>query len=221
MKYKASAYFQKNIFWFTVGLLLPALFAFQNLQERRAIAIMLDKQKVFYVGVENHITIALRGVDDQDLKVTGIGLDIEDKSNGHYIVSAKKSGQGSIVVSVGGFSEKFDFLIKKIPDPVPRLGNLHHGYNGITLHNLGGIAAILENFDFEAKCEVTKYNITYAGIKKDPVTISNNGARFSGDARDMVNKGVPGDTYYFDDIKAICPGDEKERELGSLIFKVK
>jgi hypothetical protein len=182
---------------------------------------MLDKQKVFYVGVENPITIALRGVDDQDLKVTGIGLDIEDKTNGHYIVSAKKSGLGSIVVSMGDFSEKFDFQLKRIPDPVPRLGNLHHGDNGITLHNLGGIAAILENFDYEAKCEVTKYNVTYFGKGKDPVTKSNNGARFNAEISEMVKKGVPGDSYYFEDIKAICPGDETERELGSLIFKVK
>jgi GldM C-terminal domain len=219
MKYKASAYFQKNIFWFSVGLLLPALFAFQKLQERRVFAVMLDKQKVFYVGVENPITIALRGVDDQDLKVTGIGLYIEDKTNGHYIVSAKKSGEGSIVVSVGGFSEKFDFLIKKIPDPTPVLGNK---VNGIYEPNrLLGIGAVLKNFDYEGICEITKYNVTYFGKGKDPVTKSNIGARFNAEIIEMVKKGVPGDSYYFDDIKVICSGDEGERELGSLIFKVK
>jgi hypothetical protein len=85
----------------------------------------------------------------------------------------------------------------------------------------GGIAAVLENFDFEAKCEIVGFEVTYLPKRADPISKMNSGARWGSDAADMINKAKPGDAYFFDDIKTKCPGDAIPRNVGGLAFKIR
>lgn len=84
-----------------------------------------------------------------------------------------------------------------------------------------GLSAVLENFDFDAGCEVVSYEVTYLAKREDPYTRYNAGARFSSDVRDMVARAKPGDVYFFDEVKVKCPGDVTPRNLGSLVFRIR
>ncbi len=84
-----------------------------------------------------------------------------------------------------------------------------------------GIAAILENFDFEAKCNVMGYEITKVAKRKDAISQTNRGGRYGEDVKRMVRSARPGDIYYFDNIKAKCPGDKAGRRLGSVVYNIK
>ena len=85
----------------------------------------------------------------------------------------------------------------------------------------GGISAVLENFDFDAKCDMVGFEFTYYPKRQDPIVVSNSGARWGGQAADMVNKAKPGDAYFFDDIKCKCPGDIAARNIGSIAIKIR
>jgi gliding motility-associated protein GldM len=190
----------------------------------RSCSVQLDKMNVFYIGVENPITVSAAGVSTNELKVSASGVNLAPSGSGKYVVTATSPGAASITLSGGGLpATKFDYRVKRIPDPVARLGAKYvsASLGSGEFKAQGGIAAVLDNFDFEAKCNIGGFNCTYLAKRQDPIIKSNGGARFGSEAQDLVNKAKPGDTYFFDDIKAKCPGDSGNRDLGTIVIKIK
>jgi gliding motility-associated protein GldM len=191
----------------------------------RSCSVQLDKMNVFYIGVPNPITVSAAGVSTNDLKVNASGVNLSGGGGGKYEVNATTPGNATITLSGGGLpATKFDYRVKRIPDPVPMLGAKFKGGAALGSGEFkaqGGIAAVLENFDFDAKCNIGGFNATYVAKRQDPVIKANSSARFGSEVSDLINKAKPGDIYYFDDIKAKCPGDSGSRDLGSIVIKVK
>lgn len=209
-----------------LGFALSTLLAFNFFSEKPACAIALNKLNVFYIGIENPISIVVRGVPKEQVVVRGDGLDIRktDSDNDDYIVTANAPGEGGIIISGGDMKPaRFAYRLKRIPDPVARLGGSRRAGtigNG-EFKAQGGIAAVLENFDFEAVCNIVNFEVTYLAKNQDPVAVINNGARFNGPANDLVGRARPGDVYFFDEIRCNCPGDVAARNLGSLVFRIR
>ncbi|MEM9919548.1 MAG: gliding motility protein GldM [Bacteroidota bacterium] len=204
----------KNNFEYEVGL--------------RSANVSADKMNVFYIGVSNPVSVTAAGVSTNDLKVNGSGGGIKMKpaGKGKYDVTVNKPGEASITVAGGGLqSTKFPFRVKRIPDPVPVLGagpNKKGGAMGNgEFKAQGGLATILENFDFDAKCKVMGYELTRVAKRQDPVSSNNAGARYNQKSKRLVNAAKPGDTYYFDNVKSKCPGDAAGRRLPSIVFKIR
>lgn len=191
---------------------------------QRSCSVQLDKMNVFYIGVDNPITVAAAGVSSNDLKVTASGVNLNPDGKSHYIVRATTPGEATITLSGGGLpSTNFKYRVKRIPDPVPLLGAQHKGgamANG-TFKAQGGISGVLQGFDFDAKCDIVGFEVTYLPKRQDPITKQNGGARWGGDVQDWINKAKPGDAYFFDDIKTKCPGDQVPRNIGGLAFKIR
>jgi gliding motility-associated protein GldM len=191
----------------------------------RSASVQLDKMNVFYIGVDNPITVSAAGVSTNELKVNASGVNLASVGGGKYNVTASTPGNATITLSGGGLpATKFDYRVKRIPDPVPMLGAKFKGGAALGSGEFkaqGGIAAVLENFDFDAKCNIGGFNATYVAKRQDPVIKANSSARFGNDVQDIINKAKPGDIYYFDDIKAKCPGDSGSRDLGSVVIKIK
>ena len=84
-----------------------------------------------------------------------------------------------------------------------------------------GIEAVLENFLFDAVCEVTGYELTVLPKKGDPTTLNLSGGQFSPQAlRLMSTLDSIGGAVFMDDIKVKCPGDAAARNVGGLAFKI-
>ncbi len=189
---------------------------------QRSVAVSLDKMNVFYIGVDNPISVSAAGVSSNDVRVSASGVTVSAQGGGKFNVRATTPGEAKLTVSGGGASQTFNYRVKRIPDPAPRLGK----YKGGQLGNgefkaQGGISAVLENFDFDAKCDMVGFEFTYYPKRQDPIVVSNSGARWGGQAADMVNKAKPGDAYFFDDIKCKCPGDIAARNIGSIAIKIR
>jgi len=189
---------------------------------QRSVAVSLDKMNVFYIGVDNPISVSAAGVSSNEVRVSASGVTANAQGGGKFMVRATTPGEAKLTVSGGGASQTFNYRVKRIPDPAPRLGK----YKGGQLGNgefkaQGGISAVLENFDFDAKCDMVGFEFTYYPKRQDPIVVSNSGARWGGQAADMVNKAKPGDAYFFDDIKCKCPGDIAARNIGSIAIKIR
>ncbi|MBU6341083.1 MAG: gliding motility protein GldM [Bacteroidetes bacterium] len=191
---------------------------------QRSCSVQLDKMNVFYIGVDNPITVSAAGVSSNDLKVSATGVTLNNDGKSHFIVRATAPGEATITLSAAGTTlGSFKYRVKRIPDPVPLLGAKHKSKampNG-EFKAQGGIAGVLENFDFDAKCDIVGFEVTYLPKRQDPVTKQNGGARWGSDVQDMINKAKPGDAYFFDDIKSKCPGDAVPRNIGGLAFKIR
>ena len=188
----------------------------------RSVAVSADKMNVFYIGVDNPVSVSVAGASSNDVRATCSGCNMTG-SRGKYNVTATKPGEAKITVSGGGLpATNFDFRVKRIPDPVARLGKKQDGSMGNgEFKAQGGLIAWLDNFDFDAKCKIQGFNLVRVPKREDPVESVNNGPRYTDKSQRLVRAAKPGDTYYFENVKARCPGDTAGRKINSLVFKIR
>lgn len=189
----------------------------------RSVTVAAEKMNVFYVGVENPLAISAAGVPSGQIKVTASGTELEKKSNGKYVAIPSKVGEATITVSGPGLNPTtFPYRVKRIPDPIPALGNLRGGdVPSGTFRAQQGLIPILEQFDFNARCSVISYEMARKPRSGDVALATNQGARYEAATRRLVDQADHGDTYYIDRIKVKCPGDISTRELSGMIFRIK
>jgi gliding motility-associated protein GldM len=192
---------------------------------RRSVTVAADKMNVFYIGVDNPVSIAAAGVSSNELRVSasGGGLQLNRTGTGKYNAKVTTPGEAKITVSGGGLTPTtFDFRVKRIPDPVPQLGRSRGGTMGNgEFKAQEGVLAILENFDFDARCNIQGYTLVYIPKREDPIESINPGARYNDKSRRLAARAKPGDSYYFNNIKARCPGDRAGRDIGTMAFQIR
>jgi len=188
----------------------------------RSATVSADKMNVFYVGVKNPITVTAAGVASSKLNVTCSGAKMTG-SGANRIVEPSRKGKAYITLSGGGLEKtKFEFRVKRIPDPVVKLGNKMDGAirSGEFRAQLG-LLPTLPNFDFKARCHIQSYTMYYTRKRQDPVEIKGTGTRFEGRVLSTIRQARPGDQYAFTNVKAKCPGDTAGRRVNGLSFKIR
>ncbi len=189
----------------------------------RSVTASADKMNVFYVGVDNPLSISAAGVPSAQVVVTAEGANLQKESNGHYNVKPTKIGNAKIRVSGGGLDPVvFDYRVKKIPDPVILLGSKRGGgMSAAEFRVHPGIRPHLENFDFQATCRIAGFEMARVRKGDDVQIEKNSGGAYAGKVKRLVEQAQRGDTYYFDKIKVRCPGDEIGRTLNGMIFNIR
>ena len=189
----------------------------------KSVAVAADKMNVFYVGVDNPLSLSAAGVPSTEIRVNATGANLNKVSNGKYIVKPTKIGVNKITVSGGGLDPTtFEYRVKKIPDPQIMIGNEKGGEMSpaeFRVHK--GIRAHLENFDFEARCNIQGFELTRVPRGGDAQSELNRGGAYVGSTKRLVNAARSGDTYYFEKIKVRCPGDQVGRKMNGMIFKIR
>ncbi len=189
----------------------------------RSVTAAADKMNVFYVGVDNPLSISAAGVPSSQVQVTAQGAKIKKMTNGKYNVTASKTGKAIITVAGGGLAPtKFEYRVKPIPTPVAKLGDKTAGTltpAAIKIHDR--LFPHLERFDFEARCKISGFELTRLPKGDDPQFQQNRGGRFNSAVKNIIKRAQRGDVFYFDNVKAKCPGDQYQRTLNSLVFNIK
>ncbi len=192
---------------------------------RRSVTVSADKMNVMYIGVPNPISVVAAGISSNDLRVSGSGggINLTRTGTGKYTATVSEQGTANVTVSGGGLSPtSFDFRVKRIPDPVAKLGGESSGDIGNgTFKAQRGVIAELQNFDFDARCEIVGFELVHAPPRKDPVPVSNPGATFNQATRNLVNQAAPGHRYYFNNVRAKCPGDKVSRKINPMVFQIR
>ncbi len=167
-------------------------------------AVMLDKMNVFYIGVDNPITIGSpTGWDKTTVSMSGGTI---TGSGSKRVVRVTAIGDASINVIANGTTYPFKFRVKRIPDPVIKVGPSGGGkLQAVVFRGQQFVRAELENFDFEAKYNVTGATIYFnnpgdRNVKQVTITSGNLGA-----AADYMKSLVPGSTVIFDNIRVVGP----------------
>lgn len=186
-----------------------------------------DKMNVFYIGVPNPVSASITGITPAKTNVSMTGGSIVKAGGpGKYTVNVSAPGKASINISgknkkgesVTGSKE---FRVKRIPDPVPEVGGKQGGAMGTgEMKAQLGVAAILKNFDFDAKFKVVGFEMTLAERGQDLLTCVNPGSKFGGQCSNLINRAKVGSIYYFDNIRAKGP-DGTTRKLPTISFKIK
>ncbi len=189
----------------------------------RSVTVAADKMNVFYVGVENPVSVSAAGIPSNEMQVSAEGVNIFKNSNGKYTAKPDRPGFAKITVSGGGLKPTtFEYRVKPIPTPIPMIGSHKSGLISIGEFKLyKKISAVLENFDFDAKCNIVEFEMVRLPKLGDAVVVNNRGGNFSQEALRIIDKTKHGDIYYFDEIRAKCPGDIVTRKLNGMVFRIK
>jgi len=166
-------------------------------------AVMLDKMNVFYIGVDNPVTIGSpTGWDKTNVSMAGGTI---SGSGSKRTVKVSAIGAASITVVADGKSSKFDFRVKRIPDPIFKVGDGKIRMASIAFKSQTSARAELENFDFDLRYSIVSATVYFSGANfPNVVTASISGNSLAPLSTYMQRCG-PGSVISFDNIKVSGP----------------
>jgi gliding motility-associated protein GldM len=190
-------------------------------------AVFLEKMNVFYIGVDNPITISAAGVAPGDLTPSLSGGSLRSNGKpGSYIVTVASGTKATLTVNakLNGISKSmgsFDFRIKRVPDPVAYVGSIK-GDGQMTkgeLNNVSGVFAKMENFDFDLSFKVISFvlsvNVNGVFVEKKGV-----GPVVTADMKALLAGVKAGNKVFFEQITVQGP-DGTMRKIPGVNIKVK
>ena len=170
-------------------------------------AVMLDKMNVFYIGVDNPITISSgTGWDKTTVTMTGGTI---SGSGSNRVVTVTTPGAASISVNADGKSSKFDFRVKRVPDPVFKVAGGKPRMPSVEFKNQQFCRAELENFDFDTRFSVTSATVYFSGAGFPNVATSAINSNSLTGLSSFLARCVPGSVITFDNIKVTGPGGSR------------
>lgn len=173
---------------------------------RPSAVVSPDKMNVFYIGVNNPVSVSAPGIAKEKLRVNISGGSISG-SNGNYNVRVIGGSQATVTVSseiAPGKSQilgSSNFRIKRVPDPYATFAGIASGAvsRGAATGTIR-LEAVLDNFDFELKFRVVKFNIAVNKPGQDPLFYSSPDGSFSGQIKTAISRLTPGDVVSFNSI---------------------
>ncbi len=167
-------------------------------------AVMLDKMNVFYIGVDNPVTIGSpTGWDKTTVSMNGGTI---SGSGSARTVRVSSIGAATINVNADGKPSTFSFRVKKIPDPVFKVGSGKARVPVVEIKNQQYCRADLgDEFLFDVKFNVLSAQVYFSGAgfpSTQSGTITGNS--LSGVSA-LLARCVPGSSVTFVNIKAQGP----------------
>ena len=184
-----------------------------------------DKMNVFYIGVDNPVTVAAAGFSKDKIHPS-ISAGSMTGSNGQYVV--KVTTRGTVKVTVTGELEKgkstvlgsYDFRVKPIPPPHVKFANKGGGrLSAAAMKSQNRIFAILEDFDFAANFTINHFTMFISKPRADIQKFESNSNVFTPEMQAAMNSIIPGSRVTFDFVFATGP-DGLKRSLDPIIFTV-
>ncbi|MET3978759.1 gliding motility-associated protein GldM [Mucilaginibacter sp. UYP25] len=178
-----------------------------------------DKMNVLYIGVPNPLSVSAPGVPKESIKVSMSGGSVSG-SGGHYTANVTSPGVAKVTVlgDKGMVLGAMDFRVKRIPDPKAMFAGKSGGKtSAANIRAQDRLFAKLDNFEFDAKFNVTRFNLIIIKPRQDAVSLTTTGGELSGAMRSAMNGVTPGTTVVFQDIVAVGP-DGTQRGLDPIIL---
>ncbi len=197
-----------------------------------AASIELDKMNVFYIGLDNPITVSASGVPLSSISLSANGVDLVPQTPGHFFAkpTSEKPGNATITMTAkraDGTVENFGtktYRCKRVPDPVIQFGGKESG---------GGVRAdiarvqtgpypLLKDFLYDFRFRTVSFTLAHQPKKGVYAEAVVRGETFAGsrDAQEIMRSLKPGDVIFLDNIKVQGQGLKEVRTLPGANFKL-
>ncbi len=169
-------------------------------------AVMLDKMNVFYIGVPNPVTISSgTGWDKTKVSMAGGSLTAAG-APGKYTVKVNQVGKAPLTVNADGKASTYDFRVKRIPDPVVKVGPSAGGrVQSVVFKNQSFARADLENFDFDAHFNIVSATLYFSGANFPSVQSAEIHGGNLDPVKGFLQRCIPGTSVTFDNVKVQGP----------------
>lgn len=192
-----------------------------------SVAVAPNKMNVFYIGVDNPVSVAASGGTDDKVSVSisGGGGSVSKVGPGNYIVRVDQVTDDCIIqVDVDGkFAGVTKFRVRRLPPPIASVGGFSSGTNipAEAFRKQAGVGMLVKDFPFEVKYEVLGYTFTIDDDNGRIKQVDIQGASFSSEAKQCIDQYVkPGKTVTIDNIRAKDAGG-RELRIPSLVYFIK
>ncbi|RVU01580.1 gliding motility protein GldM [Mucilaginibacter limnophilus] len=182
-----------------------------------------DKMNVLYIGVPNPISVSAPGIAKEKLRVSIDGGSVSG-SSGKYTATVRSIGTATVTVSgevAPGKTQVLGstvFRVKRIPDPKAMFAGKSSGStSAANIRGQDRLFARLENFEFDAKFNVTRFSLLLAKPRQDVIKVTSTGGTVSPQMRAALNTVTPGTKVIFTDIIAVGP-DGSQRGLDDIVI---
>ncbi len=189
-----------------------------------SITVAPTKMNVFYLGVDNPVDVSVAGVQPNkiDISVTNAR---HVKQGSSYIIKPIRPGNAFVVVyaNIDGHRREMgrkEFRVKTVPSPYAMVNGQKGGHinQSVLLAQLGVVAEMGEDFDFDLKFTITEFTVSAVvqGFVREFTSKSN---RFTPEQMNLLKNLNRGNNVYIQDIKAVGP-DGSTRPLSTINFKL-
>lgn len=190
---------------------VPVSRSFSTISPPNSATISADKMNVLYRGVKNPLTISMDGVPNNNVTANAQGL--TRGSGSSYIMDVTTVKGREVTINVTGtidgkaFPSKGTFRIKDIPRPTGTIrgedgngGPVRMQRQGLEISSVG---AMLFDFDFDLKLDVSGFSFKVAGQPTVKVT----GGKLNAQAKSALKRAKRGETVQIFDINAKIAGN--------------
>ncbi len=177
-------------------------------------AVMLDKMNVFYIGVDNPVTIGSpTGWDKTQVSMTGGTI---SGSNSSRTVRVSTIGKAVITVNADKKATSFEFRVKKIPDPVFKVGSGKVRMPSVEFKSQQFCRAELEQFDFDLKFNIVSATVYFSGANFPNVASTSLSGNNLAPLASFIARCGPGSVVTFDNVKVQGPDGVRSIEGKSI-----
>ncbi len=187
------------------------------------VVVSPTRMNLFYIGVDNPVDISVAGVAPDKVYAEMTNGTIT-RSRDNWLVRPRRPGNSFVIVSaeIDGVKREVDrkeFRVKTVPTPQAMVNNQTGGaINKNVLLAQTGVAAVMENFEFDLTFTVTEFKVLtiVQGFVREAKSESNHFTQRQTEIIRGLSKGSP---LYIQDIKAVGP-DGAVRNLQTINFKI-
>ena len=200
--------------------------------QRPSATVAPTKMNVFYIGVDNPVSVSVPGVPPEQVTASMTGGTIRPQKgqdatgNWTHIVRPDAGARESeirVSANIDGKPRAMGvakFRVRRVPDPVPYIANTREGnVSAAALVAAGGIIPKLENFEFDMNFTITSFSMSISvpgGDIQDDRSTSN---RLSSTMIQMLQRARRGQRVWFENITAKGP-DGSTRQLATIALRI-
>ncbi len=188
------------------------------------VVVSATKMNVFYVGVDNPVSISAPGFSSDRVRATMTNGNLIKKGDA-YIAQPKVAFKNAEVKVEAQFEDGWrplrtvDFRVKPIPDPIAKVAGSGGGkIKKNLLLAQTGVDAVMDNFDFDLKFKITGFTVSTI-VKGFTVDQESRSDVFTREQIDMFRNLKRSQKVYIEDIRAVGP-DGVTRDLPTISFRI-
>ena len=186
--------------------------------------VSADKMNVFYIGVDNPVSISVPGVPNENVRPSISNGRLTPQGNGKYIVRVENSGECNINVAADMSGQtramgSFKFRVKRVPDPVPFIAGVREG--NVPKGNVAAnpvIIPVMEGFEFELSYTIVSYVFVIQLPGGDLIEKQGSGNRLTSEMVTYINNARRGQKMYLENIRANGPSGT--RSIGTISLRL-
>lgn len=209
------------------GERIPYNFAGEYMVAPPSLTVAATKMNVFYIGVDNPVSISVPGIADANLEASISAGTLTRNPEGKDWIVKVPQGQQKAVITVNAMYQgesrpmgTAEFRIRRVPSPVAEIaGQVEGSIEKNTLLAAGAIIPVMRDFEFELFFEVKSFRMTTI-VGGDGVSKRGNGNRLTDEMISMIQNARKGQKFFFENIQAEGP-DKIPRSLNPISLEIK